>query len=103
MFQIPEGQDDPSKSDLEVQRRMVEKKARESSGRDAATGVVLGGDRLNFLLAPVEESANAETEDWIWYTGAALGVASAAVAGKRESTSDFECRWRRKLSRVCRG
>ena len=74
---------DPSKGDLEVQRRM-EKKARESSGRDAATGVVLGGERLKFLLALVEESANAETEHWIWDTGAALDVASAAVAGKKE-------------------
>ena len=36
------------------------------------------------MFAPVEESANAETEDWIWDTGAALDVASAAVAGKRE-------------------
>ena len=76
--------DDPSKGDLEVQRRMAEKKTRESSGRDAATGVVLGGDRPKVLLAPVEESGNAETEDCIWDTGAALGVASAAVAGKRE-------------------
>ena len=50
---------------------MVEKKARESSGRDAATGVVLGGERLKVLLA-LEESANAETDDWIWDTGAAL-------------------------------
>ena len=57
--------DDPSKGDLEFQRRMAEKKTRESSGRDAATGVVLGGDRLKVLLAPVEASANAETEDWI--------------------------------------
>ena len=79
--------DDPSKGDLEVQRRMAEKKTRESSGRDAATGVVLGGDRLKVLLAPVEASANAETEDWIWDTGAALDVASAAVAGKREVSS----------------
>ena len=76
--------DDPSKGDLEVQRRMAEKKTRESSGRDASTGVVLGGARLKVLLAPVEASANAETEDWIWDTGAALDVASAAVAGKRE-------------------
>ena len=76
--------DDPSKDDLEVQRRMAEKKTRESSGRDATTGVVLGGDRLKVLLAPVEASANAGTEDWIWDTGAALDVASAAVAGKRE-------------------
>ena len=75
---------DPSKGDLEVQRRMAEKKARESSGRDAAAGVVLGGDRPKVILAPVEESANAETEEWIWDTGAALDVASAAVAGKRE-------------------
>ena len=52
-------------SHLEVQRRMAEKKAK-------------------VLLAPVEESANAETEDWIWDTGAALDVASAAVAGKTE-------------------
>ena len=27
---------------------------------------------------------NAETEDWIWDTAAALDVASAAVAGKKE-------------------
>ena len=97
MFQIPEGQvqdgkdcgfshskADPSKGDLEVQRRMAEGKARESSGRDAATGVVLGGDRLKVLLAPVEESANVQTEDWIWDTGAGLDVASEVVAGKRE-------------------
>ena len=76
--------DDPSNGDLEVQRRMAEKKARESSGRDAATGLALGGDRLQVLIAPVDESANAEIGDWIWDTGAALDVASAAVAGKRE-------------------
>ena len=76
---VSHSKDDPSKGDLEVQRRMAEKKTRESSGRDAATGVVLGGDRLKVLLAPVEE-----TEDWIWDTGAALDVASAAVACKRE-------------------
>ena len=35
------------------------------------------------MLAPVEE-LNAETEEWIWDTGAALDVASAPVAGKRE-------------------
>ena len=75
---------DPSKGDLEVQRRMAEKKARESSGRDAAAGVVLGGDRLKVMLAPVEESADAETEERTWDTGAALDVASAAVVGKRE-------------------
>ena len=63
---------------------MAEKKARESSGRDAPAGVVFGGDRLKVMLAPVEESADAETEEWIWDTGAALDVASAAVAGKRE-------------------
>ena len=63
---------------------MAEKKARESSGRDAAAGVVLGGDRLKVIFAPVEESADAETEEWIWDTGAALDVASEAVAGKRE-------------------
>ena len=45
---------------------MAEKKARESSGRYAAAGVVLGGDRLKVMLAPVEESAHAETEEWIW-------------------------------------
>ena len=61
-----------------------EKKAKESSGRDAAAGVVLGGDCLKVMLALAEESADAETEDWIWDTGAALDVASAAVAGKRE-------------------
>ena len=96
---------DPSKGDPEVQRRIAEKKAKESSGRDAVAGVVLGGDRLKVMLAPVEESADAETEDWIWDTGAALDVASAAVAGKREvlHPSDFECRWRCKLSRVCCG
>ena len=38
------------------------------------------------MLAPVEEP-NAETEDWIWDTGAALDVASATVAGKREVSS----------------
>ena len=65
---------DPPKGDLEVQRRMAEKKARESSGRDAAAGVVLGGDRPKVLLAIVEESADAETEEWIWDTGAALDV-----------------------------
>ena len=47
---------DPSKGDLEVQRRMAEKKAKEPSGRDAAAGVILGGD------SPVEESADAETD-----------------------------------------
>ena len=73
---------DPSKGDLEVQRRIAEKKAKESSGRDAAAGVVLGGDRPKVMLAPVEESADAETEEWIWNAGAALDVASAAVAGK---------------------
>ena len=46
--------------------------------------VFLGGDRLKVLLALVEASANAETEDWIWDTGAALDVANAAVAGKME-------------------
>ena len=35
------------------------------------------------MLAPVEEP-NAKTKDWIWDTGAALDVASAAVAGRRE-------------------
>ena len=35
------------------------------------------------MLAPVEE-LNAETEEWIWDTSAALDVASEAVAGKRE-------------------
>ena len=69
---------------------MAEKKAKESSGRDAATGVVLGGDRLKVLLALVEESADAETEDWIWDTGAALDVASAAVAGKRDFLSPLQ-------------
>ena len=54
---------DPSKGDLEVQRRMAGKKAKESSGRDAAAGVVLGGDRLKVMLAPVEVSADAETKD----------------------------------------
>ena len=58
-------------------------KAKESSGRDMGTGVVLGGDRPKVMLAPAEE-LNAETEDWIWDSGAALDVASAAVAGKRE-------------------
>ena len=41
--------DDPSKGDLEVQRRIAETKTRESSGRNAATGVVPGGDRLQRL------------------------------------------------------
>ena len=50
------------------------------------TGVVPGGDRPKVMLAPVEEP-NAETEDWIWDTGAALDVTSAAVAGKREVSS----------------
>ena len=38
---------DPSKGDLEVQRRIAEKKA--------AAGVFLGGDRQEVMLAPVEE------------------------------------------------
>ena len=38
------------------------------------------------MLAPVEEP-NAETEEWIWDTGAALDVASAAVAGRRKVSS----------------
>ena len=58
--------------------------SKDDSGRDAATGVVLGGDRLKVSLALVEASANAETDEWISDTGAALDVASAAVAGKRE-------------------
>ena len=96
---------DPSKGDLEVQRRIAEKKAKESSGRDAAAGVVLGGDRLKVMLAPVEESADAETKEWIWDTGAALDVASAAVAGMREVSfaPPILSRWRRKLGRVCCG
>ena len=44
---------------------MAEKKAKESSRRDGAAGVALGGDRPKVMLAPVEE-LNAETEDWIW-------------------------------------
>ena len=63
--------------------RQTFKKAKESSGRDGAAGVVLGGDRPKVMLALVEEP-NAETEDWIWDTGAALDVASAAVVGKRQ-------------------
>ena len=51
---------DPSRGDLETQRRIPAKKAKESSGRDAAAGVVLGGDRPKVMLAPVEESADAE-------------------------------------------
>ena len=89
---------DPSKGDPEVPRRMAEKKARESSGRDAAAGVVLGGDRPKVLLAIVEEPADAETEEWIWDTGAPLMSERGFLR-----TSDFECRWRRKLSRVCCG
>ena len=54
-----------------------------SSGRNGAAGVVPVGDRPRVMLAPVEEP-NTETEDWIWNTGAALDVASAAVAGKRQ-------------------
>ena len=65
---------------------MTEKKARESSGRDATTGVGSGGERLNakVMISRVDESAEAETEDWIWDTGAALDVAGAEVVGKRE-------------------
>ena len=74
---------DPSKGDLDVQRRVAEKKAKESSDRSGAAGVVPGGDRPKMMLAPVEE-LNAEAEEWIWDTGAALDVASTAVAGKRE-------------------
>ena len=48
-----------------------DQKAKESSGRDAVTGVVPGGDRPKVMLSPVEEP-NAETEEWIWDTGAAL-------------------------------
>ena len=65
----------------------------------AEAGFVLGGDRPKVMIATVEE-LSAETEDWIWDTGAALDVAGAAVAGKRErfpSPFRFECRWRRKL------
>ena len=54
-----------------------------SLGRNGAAGVVLGGDRPKVMLALVEEP-NAETEDWVWDSGAALYVASATVAGKRE-------------------
>ena len=71
---------DPSKSDLEVQRRIAEKKAKESSGRDAAAGVVLGGDRPKVMLEPVEEPAEAETEEWIWDTSDLKGVAGSGVA-----------------------
>ena len=58
MLQTPEGQvrevascgfthkADPSKGDPEVQRRIAEKKAKES--------FVLSGDRLKVMLAPVE-------------------------------------------------
>ena len=54
-----------------------------SSGRNGAAGVVHGGDLPRVMLAPVEEP-NAETEYWIWDTGAAFDVASASVAGKRQ-------------------
>ena len=64
----------------------LSRKAKESSGRSGAAGVVPGGDRPKVMLAPVQEP-NAETEDWIWDTGAALDVASATVAGKREVSS----------------
>ena len=68
----------------------------------AEAGFVLGGDRPKVMIATVEE-LSAETEDWIWDTGAALDVAGVAVAGKRErflSPFRFACRWRRKFSRV---
>ena len=45
------------------------------------------------MLAPVEESADAETEEWIWNTGAALDVASATVAGKREVSFAPPTKW----------
>ena len=59
---------------------MAEKKTRESSGRDAATGVVLGGDRLKVLLAPVEQRMQ-RLRIGSWTPAQPL---SAAVAGKRE-------------------
>ena len=55
--------------------------------RDDAYSEVLVGRVFVILGAKFAEKAkelNAEIEDWIWETGAALDVASAAVAGKRE-------------------
>ena len=105
MFQIPEGQvregqgcgfshskDDPSKGDLEIQWRMAEKKIRESSGRDAATGVVLGGDRLKVLLAPVVVEV-AEIGDTV--KAAVLpNTPNALCAGRRWAQQSFSFVWR---------
>ena len=72
---------------------MAEKKAKESSRRDAAAGVALGGDRPKVMLAPVEE-LNAETEDWIWGHRCPLtSPAQRSLARERFlRPSDFECR-----------
>ena len=72
--------------------------------RDDAYSEVLVGRVFVILGAKFAEKAkelNAEIEDWIWETGAALDVASAAVAGKREVSFMpliFEYRWRCELS-----
>ena len=73
---------DPSKGDLEVQRRVAEKKAKAASGGDRA-GAVLGGDLPRIMLSAVEGSAGDGCEEWIWDTGAALDVANADVVGDK--------------------
>ena len=48
---------DPSKGDLEVQRRIVEKNAKESSGRDVAAGVVLVREVKEFMVSSLSSAA----------------------------------------------
>ena len=44
--------------------------------------IVFGGDHPKVMVAPVEEP-NAETEEWIWDTGAALDIVDDPQVPKR--------------------
>ena len=93
------GKDQPSKGDLEVQRRVAEKQQKQAAGAGGA-GVVLGGAPARVVLRTTASATTAghqqqhsingqapashEFEDWIWDTGAALGVANKDLDGDKE-------------------